>query len=83
MNRASTTRVRRVALVARRGFTSRSRYNANCLRRKRFSAARRVWDRKASITKCRTLTTRSKAVWAITDGAMIARNRIARSPGSL
>ena len=33
MNRASATRVTRVALLAWRGFTSRSENNANCLRR--------------------------------------------------
>lgn len=36
----SKTRVNFVAAFARRGLALRSRYNANCLRRKRFSAAR-------------------------------------------
>ena len=38
------------------------------IRRKRFSAAKRAWDRRLYATKCRTLTTRWKRVRTITDG---------------
>ena len=64
--RESTTRVTRVALSARRGLTFRSRYNASCLRRKRFSAAKRVWDRRPSATKHRISPKRASAGQTIT-----------------
>jgi hypothetical protein len=66
MNRARTTRVRRVPLLARRGLTCRSRYNANCLRRNRFSAANCAWDCRLSPTRCSKSSTRPKIVQAIT-----------------
>ena len=50
VKRASMTRVRRVASVARRGFVWRSMYRASCLRRKRFSATSCRWECKAVLT---------------------------------
>ena len=47
--RESSTRVSRLASVTRRGFILRSRYRANCLRRKRFSAARAQCGRRLSL----------------------------------
>jgi hypothetical protein len=46
--RDKPTRMIRVASLARRGFTSRSRYNASCFRRNRFSAASWARDRIAN-----------------------------------
>jgi hypothetical protein len=42
-------RVRRVVGVTRRGVIERSRYRANCLARKRFSAARAAGERRRSL----------------------------------
>jgi hypothetical protein len=56
--RASKSRVRRTGSDARRGFTWRYRYSANCFRRKRFSAARAVRDRMPAPTN----RTRSLAI---------------------
>src|SRR5215472_9503285 len=58
----SNTRVKRVASVAWRGFTLRSKYSANCLRRKRFSAARVQLGCKLSLMNLRASSHRSKVV---------------------
>ena len=55
--RASRASVARVASSGRRGRTWRSRYNASCFRRNRFSAARRACDCRLSLTRA----TRSNA----------------------
>src|SRR5215469_2999547 len=55
--RASLAINQRVASSARRGLTLRSWKSASCLRRKRFSAARDLWERIAR----QTSRTRSKA----------------------
>src|SRR2546425_4093035 len=47
-------RVSRVASSARRGLTCRSRYNANCLRRNRFSAASCACERNMDEANRRT-----------------------------
>ena len=54
MSRDSTTSVIRVASSARRGFTCRSRYNANCFRRNRFSATSCAYGRHVDATNRRT-----------------------------
>lgn len=54
INRESATRVIRVASSARRALTLRSRYNANCLRKNRFSAARYACERHMHETNRRT-----------------------------
>ena len=56
-NDDKATRVIRIASSARRRFTCRSRYNANCFRRNRFSAASWVTDRIADAISA----TRSRA----------------------
>jgi len=55
ISRDSAASVTRVASSARRGFTCRSTYNANSLRRKRFSAARCARERNIDATNCMTL----------------------------
>jgi len=54
--RDKATSVMRVASSARRGFTRRSRYNANCFRRNRFSAASWARDRNADAISRATST---------------------------
>jgi len=54
MRRDSATSAIRVASSARRGLTRRSRYNANCLRRNRFSAASCACGRNVDDTNRRT-----------------------------
>src|SRR5258706_11979407 len=58
----SHTRVNRVASLARRGLTLRSRYRAICLRRNRFSSARAKWGRRLSLMNLRASSNRSRAV---------------------
>ena len=54
IRRDSATSAIRVASSARRGLTFRSRYNANCLRRNRFSAASCACGRNVDDTNRRT-----------------------------
>ena len=54
ISRDRATSAMRVASSARRGLTRRSRYNANCLRRKRFSAASWACGRNIDDTNRRT-----------------------------
>ena len=54
--RDKATSVMRVASSARRGFTCRSKYNANCFRRNRFSAASWARDRNADAISRATST---------------------------
>ena len=56
--RESSTRVSRLASLARRALTLRSRYRANCLRRKRFSAARAQCGRRLSLMNLRASSNR-------------------------
>src|SRR5215831_12055491 len=58
----SNTRVKRAAGFARRGSTWRSRYKDNCLRRKRFSAARRHRGCRLALTSLGESSHRSNVV---------------------
>ena len=58
----SNTRAKRVASLARRGLTLRSRYRANCLRRKRFSATRAHLGCRLSLMNLRASSYRPKVV---------------------
>ena len=58
----SHTRVNLVAAFARRGLTLRSTYKANCLRRKRFSAAKAHRGRRLLRTNLRVSSKRSDMV---------------------
>jgi hypothetical protein len=59
----SNTRVNRVASLARRGLTWRSKYKANCLRRKRFSAASAFRERSVRRMNLRPSGSKSWTVW--------------------
>ena len=58
----SITSVNLAAALGRRGWTWRSRYSANCLRRKRFSAARTHPGRRQSRMNLKASSSRSKMV---------------------
>lgn len=63
----SHTRVNLVAGFTRRGLTLRSRYKANYLRRKRFSAARAHRDRRLTLMHLRASRTKSNMVSSTLD----------------
>lgn len=69
---ASQIKAMRVVLVARLGFTWRSWYNANCLRRKRFSAASAGLGRRQRKRKRRPS---HRSVSSIPVGGMRVRSR--------
>src|SRR5262249_18275168 len=64
IRRDRATSAIRVASSARRGFTGRSTYNANCFFRKRFSAASWAWDLTVAETKRATSEQRRTRVSA-------------------
>ena len=66
-NLESNTRVNLADAFARRGLTLRSRYKANCLRRKRFSAAKAHRGRRLCLMKLRVSSKRSNMVSSTLD----------------
>ena len=72
MTRDKTTKVIRVALFGRRGFTCRSMYNASCFLKNRFSAASCVCDRQPEETSRSRSPARQRAV-RNDDLAMVAQ----------